>query len=86
MIMHGIYGKAPLTALIRQGRGRALAIGTTNDLSICSTANHGPPSRSGPGASAPPSPIVNEALLTGTVLIIFSQLLAEWYVMTSKQF
>ncbi len=24
--------------------------------------------------------------LTGTVLIIFSQLLAEWYVMTSKQF
>ncbi len=63
--MHGIYGKAPLTALIRQGRGRALAIGTTNDLSICSTANHGPPSRSGPGASAPPSPIVNAALHTG---------------------
>ncbi len=28
----------------------------------------------------------HEVWLTGTVLIIFSQLLAEWYVMTSKQF
>ncbi len=28
----------------------------------------------------------HEVWLTGSVLIIFSQLLAEWYVMTSKQF
>ncbi len=30
-----------------------------NDQSIYSTANHGPPPCSGPGASAPPSPMVN---------------------------
>ncbi len=28
----------------------------------------------------------HEVWFTGTVWIIFSQLLAEWYVMTSKQF
>ncbi len=33
-----------------------------NDQSIYSTANHGPPPCSGPGASAPPSPMVNAAL------------------------
>ncbi len=39
-----------------------LAIGATNDLSIYYTANHGPPPCSGPGASAPPSPMVTAAL------------------------
>ncbi len=57
-----IYGKAPLNNSANKW-GAWWGFGDRhNDQSIYSTANHGPPPCSGPGASAPPSPMVNAAL------------------------
>ncbi len=55
--VNSFNGKAPLnTSANKWGRGGALAIGATNDLSFYSTTNHGL-------LLAPPSPMVNVALL-----------------------
>ncbi len=61
--MSEIYGKAPLNNSANKW-GAWWGFGNRhNDQSIYSTANHGPPPCSGPGASAPPSPMVNAALV-----------------------
>ncbi len=61
------------------GRGGALAI-ATNDQSIYYTANHGPPLCSGPGASAPPSPMVNVAPCTSILVNYLSLLVINAWI------
>ncbi len=60
MVMHGIYGKAQLNN--SANKWGAWWLWRSARQSIYPTANHGPPPCSGPGASAPPSPMVKTAL------------------------
>ncbi len=72
--MNEIYGKAPLNNSANKW-GAWWGFGDRHNYqSIYSTANHGPPPCSGPGASAPPSPMVNAALPVVTRFINVSYL------------